>query len=50
MERIAVGIGPGSFTGLRIGVSTARALAQARRLPLGPVPTTAALVAGIAEP
>ena len=48
IERIAVGTGPGSFTGLRIGVSTARALAQARALPLVGVLTTAALSAGIA--
>jgi len=36
---IAVGIGPGLFTGLRVGVATAKALAQAWRLPMVAVPS-----------
>jgi tRNA threonylcarbamoyladenosine biosynthesis protein TsaB len=49
IKRIAVGIGPGTFTGLRVGVATARALAQARELPLVGVDSLATLARGIAE-
>ena len=44
IDGIAVSIGPGSFTGLRIGLSYSKGLAFGCGLPIIPVPTLAAIM------
>jgi len=55
LQGIAVSIGPGSFTGLRIGLSVAKGLAYGAGIPVVGVPTLTALarhaaVTGVLEP
>ncbi len=49
IDRLAVGVGPGTFTGLRIGIASAQSLAAARALPLVGVSTLTSLALGAQE-
>tara|TARA_B100000949_G_scaffold232265_1_gene246056 strand:- start:220 stop:1008 length:789 start_codon:yes stop_codon:yes gene_type:complete len=46
VERYAVAVGPGSFTGLRVGISTIQGLSLVKSVPIVGVSTLAALVDG----
>jgi tRNA threonylcarbamoyladenosine biosynthesis protein TsaB len=50
LGRVVCGCGPGTFTGLRVGISTARALAQAHDLELRAVDSLNALASAIDSP
>ncbi len=47
LDRIGVSVGPGSFTGIRVGLSAARAIGLARKIPVVGVSTLAAFAAPI---
>jgi tRNA threonylcarbamoyladenosine biosynthesis protein TsaB len=50
LEGVVLSDGPGSFTGLRVGASAAKALVHARGLPLWTAPSLLVRAAGVAQP
>ncbi|MBT6883194.1 MAG: tRNA (adenosine(37)-N6)-threonylcarbamoyltransferase complex dimerization subunit type 1 TsaB [Rhodospirillaceae bacterium] len=50
LDLIAVTVGPGAFTGLRVGLAAARGLALAGGIPAFGMTTTEVLAAGVAGP
>jgi tRNA threonylcarbamoyladenosine biosynthesis protein TsaB len=50
LTQIAVGVGPGPFTGLRVGLVTARAMADALAIPIGGVCSLDILAADVSSP
>ncbi len=50
LDRIAVTVGPGSFTGVRVGLATARGLGLAAAKPVIGVTTTEVIAAAIPAP
>lgn len=44
---VAIGMGPGPFTGLRVGIATARAFALGRGIPVVPVPSHDGVALGV---
>jgi tRNA threonylcarbamoyladenosine biosynthesis protein TsaB len=47
LQGLAVAVGPGSFTGLRVGISSVKGLAFALGLPVAAVPTLDAMAAAL---
>ena len=49
IDAIAISIGPGSFTGLRIGLGFSKGMAYAKDLPIVPVPSMLSLAYSLRE-
>jgi len=50
VDALAAGVGPGSFTGLRVGLAAVKALAYARRIPVAGTSSLRALALGARRP
>ena len=50
VQLVGVTVGPGSFTGLRVGVTTAKMLAYVAGCPVAPIDAMLAIAAGVPDP
>jgi len=50
IEGVSVSLGPGSFTGLRVGLAAAKGICWSRNIPLAGVPSTEVIMASVTLP
>jgi len=50
IEGVSVSLGPGSFTGLRVGLAAAKGICWSRNIPLTGVPSTEVIMASVSLP
>lgn len=50
LDGLVIGVGPGSFTGLRVGMAAVKGLAYALGKPIYGIPTSHALLSALADP
>jgi tRNA threonylcarbamoyladenosine biosynthesis protein TsaB len=50
IDGVSVSLGPGSFTGLRVGLAAAKGICWSKKIPLAGVPSTEVIIASVSLP
>jgi tRNA threonylcarbamoyladenosine biosynthesis protein TsaB len=50
IDGVSVSLGPGSFTGLRVGLATAKGICWSKNIPLAGIPSTEVIVRSLGHP